>query len=107
MDENKSMCLDICSCHLAHYRKQGDNFLQCIFTGDETWVHYYQPETKWKSMQWKHPSSPVAKNFKMETSADKLMLTNFWDSQGPIFEACLNMEQLSQVQPIVTCFRED
>jgi len=37
-------------------------------------------------MQWKHPLSPVAKKFKMQPSAGKLMLTAFWDSQGPILE---------------------
>jgi hypothetical protein len=50
-------------------------------------------------------SSLVAKKFRLQPLADKLMLTMFWDSQGPILET--NMEQLSQVQPIVTCFRED
>jgi hypothetical protein len=47
-DEHKCMCLDICSQHLPHY-SDGDNFLQQIVTGDETWVQHYQPETK--SMQ--------------------------------------------------------
>jgi len=37
-------------------------------------------------MQWKHPSCPVAKKFKMQPSAGKLMLTVFWDSQGPILK---------------------
>jgi histone-lysine N-methyltransferase SETMAR len=40
-------------------------------------------------MQWKHPSSPVAKKFKMQPLAGKLMLTIFWDSQGPILETHL------------------
>jgi hypothetical protein len=75
--------------HFTYYGKEGDNFLQWIVTGDETRVHHYQPETKWKSMQWKHPSSPVAEKFKMQPSACKLMLTIFWDSEGPIFETYL------------------
>ena len=29
-----------------------------IVTGDETWIHHYDPETKQQSMQWKHASSP-------------------------------------------------
>jgi hypothetical protein len=88
MDEHKHMRLDICSHHLAHYHK-GDNFLQWIVKGDETWVHHYQPETKWKSMQWKRLSSPVAKKFRTKPSAGKLMLTIFWDSEGPILETYL------------------
>jgi len=45
-----------------------------------------RPESKRQSLQWKYPSSPVAKKFKMQPSAGKLMLTVFWDSQGPILE---------------------
>jgi hypothetical protein len=37
-DEHNRMYLDIYSCHLACYCKEGDNFLQRIITGDETWV---------------------------------------------------------------------
>jgi hypothetical protein len=46
MDENKRICLDICSLRLAHYCEDGDNFLQHIVTSDDNWVRYYQPETK-------------------------------------------------------------
>ena len=85
-EEHKRKCLDVCSRHLAHYREEGDNFLQQIVTGVETWIHHYKPESKRQNMQWKHPSSPVAVKFKMQPSAGKLMLTAFWDSQGPILE---------------------
>jgi len=84
-EERKHKRLDVCSRHLARYR-EGDNFLQQIVTGDETWILHYEPESKQQSMQLKHPSSPVAKKFKMQPSAGKLMLTVFWDSQGPILE---------------------
>jgi hypothetical protein len=60
-DEHKCMHFDTCSHHLARYC-EGDNLLQSIVTGDETWVHHYQPETEHKSMEWKHPSSPIVKN---------------------------------------------
>ena len=48
----------------------------------------------------------VAKKFKTQPSAGKLMLTVFWDSQGPILET-YQETQLSQVQRIVTCFKEN
>ncbi|GFW96138.1 hypothetical protein TNCV_958511 [Trichonephila clavipes] len=35
-----------------------------IVTGDETWCHHYEPETKRDSMQWKHASSPPPKKFR-------------------------------------------
>ena len=35
-------------------------------------------------MQWKHPSSPDNKKFKTQASALKVMLTIFWDVNGPV-----------------------
>jgi len=67
-EERKRKHLDVCSRHLARYR-EGDNFLQQIVTGDETWIHHYEPESTRQSVEWKHPSFPVAKKFKMQPSA--------------------------------------
>jgi histone-lysine N-methyltransferase SETMAR len=45
------------------------------------------PESKRQSLEWKHPTSPAKKKkFKTQPSAGKVMLTVFWDSQGPILE---------------------
>ena len=57
-------------------------FLDSLVTGDETWLHHCTPETKQDSMTWKHPSSTVAKKFKVMRSAKKIMGTVFWDSRG-------------------------
>jgi hypothetical protein len=35
-------------------------------------------------MQWKYPSSPANKKFETQASALKVMLTIFWDVNGPI-----------------------
>ena len=53
--------------------------LENVITGDETWVHRVTPETKRDSMTWKHAGSPVARKFKVQNSARKLMATVFWD----------------------------
>jgi len=60
------------------------SILERIVTGDETWVHHYDPESKRQSMEWRHPSSPVQKKFKSQPSAKKVMLTLYWDMHGPI-----------------------
>jgi len=36
-------------------------FLRRIVTGDESWVHFYEPEGKRQSMEWRHTSSPKPK----------------------------------------------
>ena len=40
--------------------------IQNRVTGDETWLHHWDPETKKESMQWKHPGSPPPKNFRTQ-----------------------------------------
>ena len=74
----------ICQEHLDRHAREGDAFLHQIVTGDKTWVYHYEPESKRQSMQWKHPSSLASKKFKTQASAGKVMLTIFWDVNGPI-----------------------
>jgi hypothetical protein len=64
--------------------KERDAFLYRIVTGDESWVYHYEPESNSQSMQWKHLSSPANKKFKTQASPGKVMLTIFWDVNGPI-----------------------
>jgi len=56
-------------------------FIQRIVTGDETWLHDYDPETKQQTMQWKHASSPNPLKFKMQASAGKIMCTIYWGAE--------------------------
>jgi hypothetical protein len=44
----------------------------------------HHTKSKRSSVQWKHPSSPSAKLFEVmsRASAEKSMLTVFWESQG-------------------------
>ena len=68
--------------HLLHFNDHGEDFLEQIITGNETWVHQSCPETKVQSMAWKHPGSPTLKKFKTSTGPGKLMVTVFWDMRG-------------------------
>jgi hypothetical protein len=53
-------------------------------TADETWVHRYKPESKAQSMAWKRPTSPVAKKFRSQPSAGRILPALFWDMQVTI-----------------------
>ena len=77
---------DACEELLRCFEQEGDGFLARIFTGDETWVHFHQPETKRASKEGRHSSSPKPKKFRTEPSAGKVMLTLFWDEKGVILE---------------------
>jgi len=77
---------DACQELLKRFEAEGDGFLGRIITGNETWVHYHQPETKKASKEWRHTSSPKPKKFRTQPSAGKVMLTVFWDERGVILE---------------------
>ena len=55
--------------------------LDRIITGDETWCHHYELESKLKSLEWRHVNSPSKKTL---PSAGKVMYTAFWDRKGVI-----------------------
>jgi len=59
--ELKERLVDICQEILKRYEAEGDGFLGRTVTGDETCVHYHQPETKKASKEWRHTSSPKPK----------------------------------------------
>jgi hypothetical protein len=55
--EKKQKRVEICEELLKSYREEGDQFLLNIITGDESWIHDFDPEEKQLSMQYRHTSS--------------------------------------------------
>ena len=47
------------------YNRDPEDFHFRIVTGDETWIHHYDPESKQQSSEWKHPGSPRTNKFKL------------------------------------------
>ena len=67
---------------LEVYNANPEDFHTRLVTGDETWLHHWDPDTKKESMQWKHPGSPPPKKFRTQPSASKVMATCFVTSKG-------------------------
>ena len=65
---------------LTRFQCSQQDFLCWFVTTDETWVHYYTPETKQQLKQWKHADSPPSKKAKAVRSAGKCMASVFWDA---------------------------
>ena len=61
--------------HLDRYAEEGDAFLSRIVTGDESWVHHYDPETKQQSKEYRHPCSSSPKKF-------RIAYDSIWDCEG-------------------------
>ncbi|GFT28566.1 uncharacterized protein TNCV_429601 [Trichonephila clavipes] len=56
------------------------------------YIHHYDPENKWQSMEYCHSGSPSVKVFKVLMSATKIMLTIFWDASGVLYTEFLTKE---------------
>jgi hypothetical protein len=48
--EMKASQVEICQQVLSRYENEVEEFLHNIMTANETWVHHYEPETKYQSM---------------------------------------------------------
>ena len=59
--ELKERRVDACQELLKRFEAEHDGFLGRIVTGDETWVHYHQPETEKARKELRHTSSPKPK----------------------------------------------
>jgi hypothetical protein len=47
---------------MARFEAEGETFLSRILTADETWVHYFESETKRQSKEWHRLPLPEKKN---------------------------------------------
>ena len=83
---------------LERFEKEGEDFLKKIITGDETWVHHYDPENKRQSMEYRLKESPQPKKFKTLASAGKVMLTVFWNSERVVLADVLEKETIINSQ---------
>ncbi|KAJ4450865.1 hypothetical protein ANN_02297 [Periplaneta americana] len=80
--EHKMQRLGTALTFLQWYHDDGDEFLDRIVTGYETWISHFTLETKQQSMHWRHSGSPVRTKFKQMLSVRKVMCTVFWDRKG-------------------------
>ena len=73
----KATRVDVSQELLALHDRDSADFAWRLVTGDETWIHHWDPETKQESMQWKHIDSPPTKQFRTQPSASKFMAIIF------------------------------
>ena len=92
-EDHKGQQKAITSELLQRYQHEGDDFLLCIVTGDESRFHHFKPETKRQSMEWRHLHSPSKKKAKTVPSAAKVIGTVFWDAEGLILAEFLEPGQ--------------
>ena len=80
----KANRMECCALLCEEFDDAPDDFIARKVTGDESWVHHFDPETQCEARQWKHPSSPTPKRGRTRTSAGKILMAVFWDCQGVV-----------------------
>ena len=59
-----------------------DNYFDCIVTGDESWIHHYDPLNQFEAKVWKRLGEQTSTRLRQEKSAGKIMMIIFWDKDG-------------------------
>lgn len=62
----------------------GQNVIEGIITGDETWVYEYDIETNQQSSEWRFSDEPKPKKPRQSRSKIKVLLTVFFDCRGVV-----------------------
>jgi len=57
---------------LELFRRDPNGLLSRLVTVDEAWLYHYDPETKQRSMEWRHSGSPRPKNSKCKNPLEKV-----------------------------------
>jgi hypothetical protein len=71
--------------YLHGFELEGITFLEKIVIFDETWLHYFTPESKQSSMEWGYKGFLPPKKFKTQLLARKIMTGVTLDSERVIY----------------------
>ena len=80
--EQKTVRVQICTALKQRLSDEGDSFLNKVITRDETWFHFFEPESKQQSPMWKHTWSPSPVRARLSKSVGKKMSIIFCDTKG-------------------------
>ena len=74
--------VDCCQELLQQSEVNPAKFFDCIATGDEFWIHHYDPPSQLEAHVWKRLGEPTPTWLHQERSAGKNMMIIFWDKDG-------------------------
>jgi histone-lysine N-methyltransferase SETMAR len=66
-------------------------FLPSIVTGDESWVHHYDPLSQQEAKVWTKKGETPSARPRQQRSAGKVLLSVFWDEKGVLLTDYLKM----------------
>ena len=103
-DQKERRCHD--SREMVELINSGPAVLDALVTCDESWIYFYDPETKRQSSQWKHAGSSRPKKARQSKSTHKLLMIPFFDSTGMIHMHWVPSRQTVNKEYYVEILRE-
>ena len=91
--DEKQRRVDDSERNLELFQRNPNEFFRRFVAMDETWIHYYTPESKWASAEWLEPHESRPKRPKVQKSAGKVLASVFWDAHGIILIDYLENER--------------
>ncbi len=65
---------------------EDSSILSKIITVDESWIHYFDPNTKHKSEAWKCREEPSSKKVRQRKFAGKVLLVASFNCRGLVYQ---------------------
>jgi hypothetical protein len=72
--DQRAMRVHLSTIHLQHWRNEGNAFLDCILTVDETWMHSFDPHLKRQDAEWLCPNITKEENCMVQSGCSEMDL---------------------------------
>ena len=82
-DEQKTQRLKCARELLKTYKGYNSRVISNLLTGDETWVHMFEPQRRADNKQWKRKDKKLTKR---TISSKKMLYAIFFNSSGPVVQ---------------------
>ena len=85
-EEQKTKCSKCARELLKTYKDCNSRAISNLLTGDETWVHMFEPQRRADHKQWKQKDRKRPCIAKRTTSSKKMLYAIFFYSSGPVVQ---------------------
>ena len=85
-EEQKTHCLKCARELLKTYKGYNSRVISNLLTGDETWVHMFEPQRRADNKQWKRKDQKRPCIGKRTLSSKKMLYAIFFNSSGPVVQ---------------------
>jgi histone-lysine N-methyltransferase SETMAR len=85
-ESQKTARMETAASLLRKFKAWGENVFRDIATGDETWMHLFEPPRKAQNMAWVSKEDPRPTIAKRERSSEKVLYTFFFTMEGILLQ---------------------